>query len=85
MSSPSSTPQPSTNGTASSSVAPPGVLAAERLHEAGELREQRREQRAGDELGDAPAAGRLAVQRAAVVALHERRSSGSVSSGSTAG
>ena len=36
----------------------PAYSPAERLHEVGELREQRREQRAGDELGDAAAAGR---------------------------
>ena len=52
-------------------VAPRRVLAAERLHDVGELREQQREQRAGDELGDAAAAGRRAFERARVARLHE--------------
>ena len=51
--------------------APAGVLTGERLHEPREVREQRRDDRPGHELGDPPAAGGLAVQRAAVVALHE--------------
>ena len=41
------------------------VLAAERLHDVGELREEQRQQRARDELGDAAAAGRRAFERSA--------------------
>ena len=63
-------------------LAPAGVLARERLHDVGELREQRRQQRPGDELGDAAAARGLAVERPAVVALHEPVS-GSARSGSS--
>ena len=51
--------------------APARVLAGERLHEPGEVREQRGEQRPGHELGDPPATGGLAVERPPVVALHE--------------
>ena len=57
-------------------VAPARVLAAERLHDVGELREQQRQQRPGDELGDAAAAGRRAVERARVARLHEARRRG---------
>ena len=39
-------------------VTPRGVLAAQRLHEAGELRPELVEQRPGDQLGDAAAPGR---------------------------
>ena len=53
-------------------VAPAGVLAAERLDESGELGEEHREQRTGDQLGDAAAAGGLTVERPPVVPLHER-------------
>ena len=53
-------------------LAPARVLARQRLHEARQLREQRTQQRAGHELGDAAAAGRFAVQRSVVVPLHER-------------
>ena len=71
-SSPNSTPQPSTNGSVSSSVAPSRVLTGERLHEAGELGEQRGDERAGHELGHATATLGQPVQRSAVEALHER-------------
>ncbi len=54
------------------------VLPAQRLHHPGQLGAQRREQRAGEQLGDAPAAvlqrlllGRLQPQRAPVEALDE--------------
>ena len=51
------------------------VLAAERLHEAGELRPELVQQRPGDQLGDAAAAGRADGaadrQRAVVGALDE--------------
>ena len=63
--------------------APPGVLAGERLHDVGELGEQRREQRAGDELGDAPAAGRRHRATAGGSTPFTSTTSGSVSSGST--
>ncbi len=52
-------------------LAPARVLAAERLHDVGELREQQRQQRPGDELGHASAAGRRAFEGAVVVRLHE--------------
>ena len=52
-------------------LAPARVLAAERLHDVGELREQQREQRAGDQLGHAAAARRLSVVGAVVVGLDE--------------
>ena len=52
-------------------VAPRRVLAAERLHDVGELREQQREQRPRDELGHAAAAGGRAFERTRVARLHE--------------
>ena len=83
-SSPISTPQPSTNGTRLEHVAPPGVLAGERLDDARRAAGRACESSGrAIELGDAPAAGRLAVQRPAVVALHERRRRGSSSSGAS--
>ena len=51
--------------------APSRVLAGERLDEAREVGEQGGDERSGHELGHAAAAGGLAVERAAVVALHE--------------
>ena len=72
-SNPSSTPQPSTNGSTSSALRRGRVLAAERLHDVGELREQQREQRPRDELGDAAAARGRAFERAGGVRLHEHR------------
>ena len=50
---------------------PAGVLTRQRLHEPREVWEQRRDHRTGHELGDPATTRRLAVQRAAVVALHE--------------
>ena len=50
---------------------PPGVLAGQRLGEPGQLGEEPAEQRAGDELAHPSPTGRLAVERASVVALHE--------------
>ena len=63
--------------------APARVLAAERLHDVGELREEQREQRARDQLGDAAAAGRRAFVGAVVVAPSRSTTSGRASSGST--
>ena len=72
MSSPISTPQPSTNGTDSSSVAPARVLTRQRLHEPREVGEQRARAagRAMSSVTRPPPVG-LAVQRPPVVALHE--------------
>ena len=45
-------------------VAPAGVLARQRLHDAGQAREEQRDQRAGDELGRPPAGARACRRRA---------------------
>ena len=52
-------------------VARAGGLAGERLAHARELGEKQLEHRSSHQLCDAPAAGRLPVQRAGVEALHE--------------
>ena len=49
------------------------VLTAERLRDVGQLREQQRKERAGDQLRDAAAAGGRAFERAGVAGLHQQR------------